>query len=166
MESFYTKKHPKRGRRGRRHTPLCVDGLGDARLDEAEQFGFDVVAGELDRELLGALTVARLRKDLFNGLPDGLSGGLVGSQVDACAGPLDVSRDLFLILGKTGGDDRNAVGDRHVDGTVASISDEKVDLRHDLRVGQERGDAGVGGDGNRDGLDWLPAGGDIVPAWG
>jgi hypothetical protein len=29
------------------------------------------------------------------------------------------------------------VGDRHVDGTVASIGDEEVDLRHDLRVGQE-----------------------------
>jgi hypothetical protein len=99
---------------------LCPYTLEDALLDEAEQFGFDVVAGELDRELLGALTIARLREDLINGLPDGLRGGLVGSHVDARAGPLDVSRDLFLIFGKTGGDDRNSVGDRHVDGTVAS----------------------------------------------
>jgi hypothetical protein len=49
---------------------LCADGLGHALLDKAEQFGFDVVAGEFDRELLGALTVARLGKDLINGIPD------------------------------------------------------------------------------------------------
>jgi len=40
---------------------LCADGLADALLDEAEQFGFDVVAGEFERELLGAFTVTRLR---------------------------------------------------------------------------------------------------------
>jgi hypothetical protein len=27
---------------------LCADALGDALLDEVEQFGFDVVAGELE----------------------------------------------------------------------------------------------------------------------
>ena len=27
---------------------LCADGLGDAFLDEAEQFAFDVMAGELE----------------------------------------------------------------------------------------------------------------------
>jgi hypothetical protein len=48
-----------------------------------------------------------------------------------------MSRNLFLILGKTGGDEGNAVGDCHVDGTVAPIGDEKVDLRHDLRVRQK-----------------------------
>jgi hypothetical protein len=111
--------------------------FGDALLDEAEQFGFDVVACELDRELLGALTIARLGKDLINGVPDVPRGGLVGSQVDACAGPLDVSRDLFLIFGKASRDDRNAAGDRHVDGAVATVSNEEVDLWHDLRVGQE-----------------------------
>jgi hypothetical protein len=42
---------------------------------------------------------------------------------------LDVSRDFFLILGKTGGDDRNAVGDRHVYGAVVSIAAEELDLR-------------------------------------
>jgi hypothetical protein len=42
---------------------LRADGVADALLDEAEQFGFDVVAGELERELLGALTVTRLRED-------------------------------------------------------------------------------------------------------
>jgi hypothetical protein len=47
-----------------------------------------------------------------------------------------VSRDLFLIFGKTGGDDRNAEI-RHGDGTIASIGDEKVDLRHDLCLGQD-----------------------------
>jgi hypothetical protein len=116
---------------------LCGDGLKDALLDEAEQFGFDVVAGELERELLGSLTVTRLGEDLLEGLLNGLRGRLVGAQVDPCTGPLDVSRDLFLIFGKPGGDDRNTVGDRHIDGTVASVGDEEVDLRHDLRVGQE-----------------------------
>ena len=43
---------------------LRVDGVLDAILDEAEQFGFDVVAGEFERELLSALTVTRLRVDL------------------------------------------------------------------------------------------------------
>ena len=42
---------------------LRADGVADALLDEAEQFGFDVVAGELERELLGALTVTRPRED-------------------------------------------------------------------------------------------------------
>jgi hypothetical protein len=59
------------------------------------------VAGELERELLRALTIATLREDLINGVPNGLRGGLVGSQIDACTRPLDVSRDLFLIFGKT-----------------------------------------------------------------
>jgi hypothetical protein len=48
---------------------LCADGLGDALLDKAEQFGFDVVAGELERELLGALTATRPREDLVDGVP-------------------------------------------------------------------------------------------------
>jgi hypothetical protein len=39
---------------------LRADGVAHALLDEAEQFGFDVVAGELERELLSALTVTRL----------------------------------------------------------------------------------------------------------
>jgi hypothetical protein len=51
---------------------LRVDGVADALLDEAEQFGFDVVAGEPERELLGALTVTRLREDLVESMPDGL----------------------------------------------------------------------------------------------
>ena len=80
---------------------LCSDGLKDARLNEVEQFGFDVVTGELERELLGALTVTRLRVDLVYSVPDGLRGRLIRAQVDACAGPLDVGRDLFLIFGKT-----------------------------------------------------------------
>jgi hypothetical protein len=61
----------------------CANGFGDALRDEAEQFGFDVVACELDRKFLGALTVARLRKDLVNSVPDVPRNGLVGSQVDA-----------------------------------------------------------------------------------
>jgi hypothetical protein len=47
---------------------LCADRVGDVLIDEAEQFGFDVVAGELKRELLGALTVTRLRVDLVDGV--------------------------------------------------------------------------------------------------
>jgi hypothetical protein len=50
-------------RRGMSGVELGADALGNALLNKAEQFGFDVVAGELDRELLGALTVARLRED-------------------------------------------------------------------------------------------------------
>ena len=46
-------------RRGTSGVELRADGVADALLDEAEQFGFDVVAGELERELLGALTVTR-----------------------------------------------------------------------------------------------------------
>jgi hypothetical protein len=38
---------------------------------EAEQFDFDVMAGELKRELPGALTVARLRADLVDRVLDG-----------------------------------------------------------------------------------------------
>jgi hypothetical protein len=147
---------------------LCADGVADALLDEAEQFGFDVVAGEFERELLGAFTVTRLREDLVDRVLNGLGGRLVGAQIDPCAGPMDVSGYLFLIFGKAGRDYRNAVRDRHVYSAVATVSDEEVDLRHDLCVGQERGDAGVGGDGNRDGLGWLAACGDddrdIFPA--
>jgi hypothetical protein len=51
---------------------LCADGFGEAFLDEAEQFGFDFVAGKLERELLGSLTVTRLREELVDGVPDGL----------------------------------------------------------------------------------------------
>jgi hypothetical protein len=116
---------------------LRVDGVGDALLDEAEQFGFDVVAGELERELLSAFTVTRLREDLIDRVLNGLRGRLVGAQIDPCAGPLDVSGYLFLIFGKASGDNRNAVRDRHVYSAVASIGDEEVDLRHDLRIGQE-----------------------------
>jgi hypothetical protein len=116
---------------------LRADGVADALLDEAEQFDFDVVAGELERELLGALTVTRLREDLVDCMPNGLRGRLIGAHIDPCAGPLNVSGYLFLIFGKASRDNWNAVGDCHVDGTVASIGDEQVDLRHDLRVGQE-----------------------------
>ena len=38
---------------------LGADGLGDALIDEAEQFDFDVVGGEFERELLRALTSKR-----------------------------------------------------------------------------------------------------------
>jgi hypothetical protein len=34
-------------RRGTSGVELCADGLGNALLDKAEQFGFDGVAGEL-----------------------------------------------------------------------------------------------------------------------
>ncbi|HTF72146.1 MAG TPA: hypothetical protein VK638_56705, partial [Edaphobacter sp.] len=53
-------------RRGTSGTELCADGVADALLDEAEQFGFDVVAGELERELLGTFTVTGLREDLVD----------------------------------------------------------------------------------------------------
>jgi hypothetical protein len=36
---------------------LRADGLADTLLDEVEQFGFDVVSGELERELLSAFAV-------------------------------------------------------------------------------------------------------------
>ena len=91
---------------------LCADGLWNTLLYESEEFGFGVVAGELARELARALTVTRLREDLGDSVPDCLRGRLVGEQVDSRAGPLDVSTYLFLILGKTGRDDRNAVADR------------------------------------------------------
>jgi hypothetical protein len=39
---------------------------------------------------------------------------LIGAQIDPCAGPLYVSRYLFLIFGKASIDYRNAVGDRDV----------------------------------------------------
>jgi hypothetical protein len=39
-------------RRGTSGVELRADCVADALLDEAEQFGFDVVAGELERELL------------------------------------------------------------------------------------------------------------------
>ena len=55
-----------------------------------------------------------MREDLVDGLPNGLSSCLVGAQVDPCAGPLNISRDLYLVFGKTCGDNRNAVEDRHV----------------------------------------------------
>ena len=109
----------------------------DALLDMAEQFDFHVEAVEFERELLSALIITRLREDLVDGVLDVPRGRLVGAQIDPSTGPLDESRDFFLIFGKTGGDDRNAVGDRHVHSTVASIGDEEVDLRHDLRIGQE-----------------------------
>jgi hypothetical protein len=35
--------------RGALGVELCADGLEDALFDEAEQFGFDVAAGELER---------------------------------------------------------------------------------------------------------------------
>jgi hypothetical protein len=79
---------------------LCADGLGDTLLDETEQFGFDVVSGELERELLGTFTVTRLCEDLVDSVPNGVRGRLVGAQIDPCAGPLDVSGYLFLIFGK------------------------------------------------------------------
>jgi hypothetical protein len=44
-----------------------AEGLGDAFLDEAKQFGFYIVAGELERELPRGLTVGRLREDLVEG---------------------------------------------------------------------------------------------------
>ena len=47
---------------------LGADGVADALLDEVEQFGFDVVAGELERELLSAFTVTRLREDVLDGV--------------------------------------------------------------------------------------------------
>jgi hypothetical protein len=47
---------------------LCTDCLGDAFLDEAKQFGFYIVAGELEREPPRALTVPRLREDLVDGV--------------------------------------------------------------------------------------------------
>jgi hypothetical protein len=72
-------------RRGTSGVELRADGVADALLDEAKQFGFDVVAGELERELLGALTVTRLREDLVESMPDRLRGRLVGAQVDPCA---------------------------------------------------------------------------------
>jgi hypothetical protein len=78
---------------------LFADGLRDALLDEAEQFGFDVMAGELERELAGALTVTGLRVDLVDGVLYGLRGRTVGARVNPCAGLLDVSRDLFLMTG-------------------------------------------------------------------
>jgi hypothetical protein len=37
------------------------------RFEEAEQFDFDVVVGELERAQLSALTVTGLRKDRFVG---------------------------------------------------------------------------------------------------
>jgi hypothetical protein len=49
---------------------LCTDCRGGALLNEAEQFGLYVVAGELARELPGALTVTRLSVDLVDGTPD------------------------------------------------------------------------------------------------
>ena len=58
---------------------LCADRLEDQLFDEAKQFGFDVVAGELERELLGAFVVTRLRKDLIDGMPDILRDRLVGA---------------------------------------------------------------------------------------
>ena len=67
---------------------LCADGLKHALLDEAEQFGFDVVAGELERELLHAFTVTRLHPDSVDGLLDGRRRRPIGTQVDACARPL------------------------------------------------------------------------------
>jgi hypothetical protein len=36
-------------RRGTSGADLRADGVADALLDEAEQFGFDVVSGELER---------------------------------------------------------------------------------------------------------------------
>ena len=53
-------------RLGTSGTELRTDGVADASLDEAKQFGFDVVAGELKRELLGAFTVTRLCEDLLD----------------------------------------------------------------------------------------------------
>jgi hypothetical protein len=70
----------------------CV--FKDALLDEAEQFGFDVVAGELERELPGALTVTRLRVDFVDGVLDGVRRRPVGVQVDPCARPLDAGLRL------------------------------------------------------------------------
>jgi hypothetical protein len=58
-----------------------------ALFDEAEQFGLDVVAGELERELLGALMRTRLRGDLVDRLFDGLR-----TQINPRAG----SRRIFL----------------------------------------------------------------------
>ena len=106
-------------------------------FDEAEQFGFDVMSGELSRKLLGALTVTGLRENLVDGMLDSLGSRLAGEQIDSCTGPLNMSRDFSLIFGKTGRDDRNAVRDCHVYSAVAPIGDEQVDLRHDLCVGQE-----------------------------
>jgi hypothetical protein len=65
---------------------LRVDGVGDALFDEAEQFDFDVMVGELKRELMSALGVTRLRKDLVDGLLDGLRGRLISAQIDPCTG--------------------------------------------------------------------------------
>jgi hypothetical protein len=87
---------------------LWFDGVSDALLDEAEQFGFDVVAGELERELPSAFTVTRLREDLVDCVLNGLRGRLVGAQIDPCAEPLDVSGYLFLIFGKASRDNRTA----------------------------------------------------------
>jgi hypothetical protein len=72
-------------RRGTSGVELRADGVADALLDEAEQFGFDVVAGELEREFLGALTVTRLREDLVDCAPNSLRGRLVSPQIDPCA---------------------------------------------------------------------------------
>jgi hypothetical protein len=47
-------------RRGTSGVQLRTDGLGNALFDETKQVRFDVVAGELERELLGAFTVTAI----------------------------------------------------------------------------------------------------------
>jgi hypothetical protein len=61
--------------REKKESYLCADNLEDAFFDEAEQFGLNVVAGELERELMGTLTVTRLREDLVDGVLDGIRAG-------------------------------------------------------------------------------------------
>jgi hypothetical protein len=109
---------------------LRADGIADARLDEAEQFGFD--RGWRTRaRAAGRAHGNQLCEDLVDGVLNGL-GRLVGAQIDSWAGPLYVSGYLFLIFGKVGRDYRNAVRDRHVYSALATVSDEQVDCRYDL----------------------------------
>jgi hypothetical protein len=58
---------------------ICADGLGGALFDETEQFGFEVVASKLERELLDAVTVTRLREDFVDGMPNSLWGRMIGA---------------------------------------------------------------------------------------